>query len=140
MYMVLAGDTGAMSGCPFCARLDEGLQILHSNRAAACFADGFPLSDGHLLIVPRRHVARLEELDAEEWADVFDLVHLVCRTAASRGDVDGVNVGVNSGAAAGQTVDHAHVHVIPRRLGDVPDPRGGVRAVIPNRADYWNQR
>jgi diadenosine tetraphosphate (Ap4A) HIT family hydrolase len=90
-----------------------------------------------MLVVPRRHVALIEELSEDEWRSVFALVQRVTREASTHQGVDGVNVGFNSGAAAGQTVDHAHVHVIPRRRGDVVDPRGGIRGVIPDRANYW---
>ena len=86
----------------------------------------------------RAATSHVEDLDTDEWAEVFTLVREICRELSERDGVDGVNVGINSVVAAGQTVDHAHVHVIPRRLGDVPDPRGGVRHVIPGRADYWN--
>jgi diadenosine tetraphosphate (Ap4A) HIT family hydrolase len=82
----------------------------------------------------------LEDLENSEWLDLFALVNQVTKELASRQDVDGVNVGFNSGVAAGQTIEHAHVHAIPRRTGDVPDPRGGVRHVIPERADYWSER
>ena len=102
--------------------------------------DGFPVSVGHQLVMPSRHVARLEELSADEWRAVFDTVQQVARRVAALDGVSGVNIGVNSGGSAGQTVDHAHVHVIPRRDGDVPDPRGGVRWVIPGQADYWSGR
>ena len=102
--------------------------------------DGFPVSVGHQLVVPRRHVGRLEELSADEWRAVFDTVQQLARQVAALDGVTGVNIGVNSGESAGQTVDHAHVHVIPRRDCDVPDPRGGVRWVIPEAADYWTQR
>jgi diadenosine tetraphosphate (Ap4A) HIT family hydrolase len=98
--------------------------------------DAFPVSPGHRLIVPRDHVERLEQLPEPTWAAVFDLVREEMRRASENG-ADGVNVGVNSGTAAGQTIGHAHVHVIPRTTGDVPDPRGGVRWVIPDRAPYW---
>lgn len=103
------------------------------------FPDAFPVSDGHMLVVPRRHIERLETLTTEEWEDLFALVYRICQEVAARPGVDGLNVGVNSGEAAGQTIEHAHVHVIPRRQGDVPDPRGGVRHVIPDKADYWSR-
>jgi diadenosine tetraphosphate (Ap4A) HIT family hydrolase len=83
-------------------------------------------------------VGRLELLEISEWQDLFSLVQTVSRELAGRPDVDGVNIGVNSGVAAGQTVEHGHVHVIPRRAGDVIDPRGGVRHVVPDRARYWD--
>lgn len=104
------------------------------------FPDGYPVTDGHVLIIPRRHLDRLEALEPEEWADLFELVRTVAIELGGTAGVDGVNIGVNSGQAAGQTIGHAHVHVIPRREGDVPDPRGGVRWVIPATADYWTAR
>lgn len=100
----------------------------------------YPVSEGHTLVVPRRHVARAEDLKDDEWSDLFALVRDVTRRVAAIDGVDGVNVGFNSGSAAGQTVDHAHVHVIPRILGDVDDPRGGVRWVLPETADYWSRK
>jgi diadenosine tetraphosphate (Ap4A) HIT family hydrolase len=124
--------------CPFCERIETGGSSLASNETAVAFADAYPLADGHTLVVPRRHVARAESLSANEWANLFALAHEVAQSLAGRSGVDGVNVGLNSGVAAGQTVDHAHVHVIPRRTGDVADPRGGVRWVIPGRASYWS--
>ncbi|MGZ4185502.1 MAG: HIT family protein [Solirubrobacteraceae bacterium] len=128
-----------MSECPFCARIATGADIIHPGPAAVAFPDVFPVSEGHVLVVPRRHIARLEDLDAGEWAGVFAVVRDVCRELIEQAGVDGLNLGVNSGAPAGQTIEHAHVHVIPRRTGDVPDPRGGVRHVIPARADYWSR-
>lgn len=104
---------------------DQTGDVLASTGAAVGFADPFPVSSGYTLIVPRRHVARLEQLESNEWLSVFELVHEIIATISAEADVDGVNVGVNSGPAAGQTVDHAHVHVIPRRIGDVADPRAG---------------
>lgn len=129
-----------VSECPFCARVAAGAEIIRASAVAVAFLDDFPVSEGHVLVVPRRHLARVEDLEADEWAELFGLVREVCLELSTPNGVDGVNVGVNSGVAAGQTVDHAHVHIIPRRLGDVPDRRGGVRHVIPDRADYWNQR
>lgn len=129
-----------MSSCPFCSRLDSRSELVDGNSSAAAFLDEFPVSKGHTLVVPKSHVARAEQLEPQEWSELFDLVFKVAAEASSQPDVDGVNIGVNSGKAAGQTVDHAHVHVIPRRAGDVPDPKGGVRWVIPDRADYWTGR
>jgi diadenosine tetraphosphate (Ap4A) HIT family hydrolase len=119
--------------CPFCARLEDPAALDRTAPLAASFPDGFPVAEGHRLVVPRRHVERIEDLDDAEFTAVLGLVREVARAAGA----DGVNVGWNSGAAAGQTVAHAHVHVIPRRHGDVPDPRGGVRWVLPERAAYW---
>jgi ATP adenylyltransferase len=96
------------------------------------------LTEGHMLVVPKRHTARSEELEQAEWSGLFELVRQAANLAASVPGVEGVNVGFNSGEVAGQTVFHAHVHVIPRRVGDVEDPRGGVRGLIPDKADYWS--
>ncbi len=95
------------------------------------------MSTGHTLVLPVRHVPDFFALSAEEQADVWCLVSEVRADLERRFAPDGFNVGLNAGAAAGQTVDHAHVHVIPRFVGDVPDPRGGVRWVLPAAAAYW---
>lgn len=138
--LMRGGDRGEKSekgrgACPFCERIKpDGAEL------AATFPDAFPSAEGHRLVVPVRHVERVEDLDPTEWRELFDLVHEVAREVAAQPGVDGVNIGVNSGEAAGQTVGHAHVHVIPRRAGDVPDPRGGVRWVLPDTAAYWEGR
>lgn len=106
----------------------------------ATFPDAYPSATGHRLVVPVRHVGRIEDLTPEEWNSLFDLVRTVTAEVSAASDVEGVNLGVNSGSAAGQTIDHVHVHVIPRRDSDVPDPRGGVRWVLPETADYWSER
>jgi diadenosine tetraphosphate (Ap4A) HIT family hydrolase len=124
-------------GCLFCERIAAAPGS--GDSVAFAFPDRFPVSDGHMLVVPRRHIERLETLPAVEWTGLFALVHQICQEVAAQPGVDGVNVGVNSGEAAGQTVAHAHVHVIPRRLGDVADPRGGVRHLIPGKAEYWSR-
>jgi diadenosine tetraphosphate (Ap4A) HIT family hydrolase len=123
----------ARSGCPFCRRVTDA-----GAAAAVAFDDEYPVSVGHRLVVPRRHVAHAEQLPTEEWAALFALVQQEARAATELPGVDGVNVGINSGVSAGQTIEHAHVHVIPRRVGDVPDPRGGVRWVIAPHAAYWS--
>lgn len=128
-----------MSDCPFCQRIAGREDIHASTGSAVAFPDGYPVSEGHMLVVPRRHLGRVEQLEPEEWGGLFELVREVGRELAAVPGVDGVNIGVNSGEAAGQTVGHAHVHVIPRRRGDVEDPRGGVRWVLPDRADYWTE-
>jgi len=120
--------------CPFCA-IDPA-RIAFADPYIFALWDAFPVSTGHLLIVPRRHVAGWEDLEELEkaavWAAIDGAIDGIRRTH----EVDGFNVGFNHGAAAGQTVFHFHLHVIPRRTGDVPDPRGGVRHVIPAKANY----
>jgi ATP adenylyltransferase len=98
--------------------------------------DSYPVANGHALVIPKRHVATIWDLAAKEYADVFDLVRQVKEILQNQYNPQGFNVGVNSGEAAGQSVPHAHIHVIPRYVGDVPNPRGGVRNVIPGRGNY----
>lgn len=122
--------------CPFCELL-VAKRTLAERPLAAAVADAFPLSPGHVLVVPRRHVADVFQLTAEELADVVTLVGEMHARLVDERRPDGFNVGVNVADAGGQTVAHAHVHVIPRYAGDVADPRGGVRWIIPARARYW---
>lgn len=126
-------------GCPFCERLATG-ELLAGNDHAAAFFDKYPISAGHCLIVPRRHQGNLLALSDAEQSAVWSLVATVQQAIQASHSPDGYNIGVNIGEAAGQTVPHAHVHMIPRYLGDVADPRGGVRWVIPARAAYWEDR
>ncbi len=101
--------------------------------------DAFPLNPGHALLVPKRHVATLFDASADERAALFAAIDSArAAIEAAHGSPDGYNIGINLGAAAGQTVDHLHLHVIPRHAGDVPDPRGGIRWVIADKAAYWN--
>ncbi len=125
------------ASCPFCSRI--GKNILGASASAVAFPDQFPVSRGHALVVPRRHVASVFELVAEEQEDLWRLVATVRLHLLARFTPTGFNVGLNDGAAAGQTVSHAHVHLIPRYAGDVADPRGGVRWVLPAHTDYWSQ-
>jgi superfamily II DNA or RNA helicase/diadenosine tetraphosphate (Ap4A) HIT family hydrolase/HKD family nuclease len=111
-------------------------QWLAANRSAFVIADRFPVSPGHALVVPRRVIATWWEATDEERADMLALVDEVKRQLDAEREPDGYNVGFNAGAAAGQTVDHLHIHVIPRYHGDVSDPRGGVRHVIPSKGNY----
>lgn len=124
--------------CPLCSVADGGETLAANTRAVAIW-DAFPVSPGHALIVSRRHVAGLFDLSTEEQAALWGLLPAVRAAIGARHAPSGYNVGVNVGAAAGQTVGHVHVHVIPRYSGDVKDPRGGVRWVIPRRADYWSE-
>jgi diadenosine tetraphosphate (Ap4A) HIT family hydrolase len=124
--------------CVFCDRLTGG-NLVAANELAAAFPDAFPLNDGHCLIVPRRHEADFLALTAEEQAAIWALVPAVRRHVEQTGAPDGYNIGINVGEAAGQTVAHAHLHVIPRYRADVPDPRGGIRWIIPAKAQYWGK-
>jgi diadenosine tetraphosphate (Ap4A) HIT family hydrolase len=121
--------------CPFCHPEESCVTL--ENDSARAFPDAFPVAEGHTLVVPKRHVASLFDLPEEHQAALWRLVALVRGKLLAELKPDGFNVGVNDGMAAGQTVMHAHVHVIPRRVGDLADPRGGVRWVLPAKAPYW---
>jgi diadenosine tetraphosphate (Ap4A) HIT family hydrolase len=125
--------------CPLCTAM-AGREHVAANTHAVAIWDAFPVSPGHALIISRRHVADLFELGADEQAAVWALVPAVKALIDARHAPAGYNIGVNVGAAAGQTVGHVHVHVIPRYEGDAADPRGGVRRVLPAKADYWSAR
>ena len=122
--------------CPFCARI-EGGAVENATLLAASFPDAYPLSAGHTLVVPRRHVQDYFDLTSDELVALWAMVSEVQSVLAARLQPDGWNVGVNVGVAGGQTVDHVHVHVIPRFKGDVPDPRGGLRWILPEHAPWW---
>ena len=126
------------SHCPFCP-LDPA-RVVASNPLAVAIRDGFPVSPGHTLVIPRRHVASLAEVTSEEARALWALLGEARSGLDSELHPDGYNVGVNDGCAAGQTVMHLHVHLIPRFHRDRPDPRGGVRWVMPDKADYWSGR
>ncbi len=123
------------SGCIFCELPSD--RIVFENELAVVIRDGFPVTEGHSLIIPKRHVADYFELFQPELNAIHALMHET-RSKLLEGDpgIDGFNSGINSGEAAGQTVFHCHVHLIPRRKGDVENPRGGVRGVIPGKQSY----
>jgi diadenosine tetraphosphate (Ap4A) HIT family hydrolase len=122
--------------CVFCQRVQTG-HVIAANNLACAFHDAFPVSDGHTLIVPKDHIARYSDLSIEAQAAMWNLARDVMTTVQTIQRVDGFNLGINDGTAAGQTIDHAHLHVIPRVHGDVEDPRGGIRWVMPEKAKYW---
>ena len=122
--------------CPFCSPARE--QVLLCNLLCYARYDGYPVSKGHLLIIPLRHVADFFDLSNAEQEAVLDLMRQSWTKLRVEFNPDGFNIGVNVGRAAGQTVEHVHLHFIPRYSGDVPDPRGGVRWVLPDRARYWS--
>ena len=107
-----------------------------SNALAFAIRDGFPVSPGHTLIVTRRLVATWFEATREEQVAMLELVDAVKAQLDAELHPDGYNIGINVGAAAGQTVMHLHLHLIPRFAGDVADPRGGVRHVILGKGNY----
>jgi diadenosine tetraphosphate (Ap4A) HIT family hydrolase len=124
-----------VESCPFCAV--EPARIAAQNEHAIALRDAYPVAPGHTLAVPRKHVSSIYELELEEQRALWDLVGEVRKQLLAEMQPDGFNIGFNDGLAAGQTVPHAHVHLIPRRRGDVRDPRGGIRWVIAENAPYW---
>lgn len=121
--------------CLFCRRDDPGLnRILAENGTCYTRYDNFPAADGHVEIVPKRHVESFFDLTPEEVVDAYDLLVQARDVVSQKYGPDGYTIGVNEGRAAGRTIDHLHIHLVPRIFGDVADPRGGIRQVVPN----WN--
>jgi diadenosine tetraphosphate (Ap4A) HIT family hydrolase len=110
--------------------------LLAKGDLAFALWDAYPVSPGHVLVVPIRHVATWFEATEEEQRELLGLVDEVKVRLDSERRPDGYNIGINVGEAAGQTIMHLHLHVIPRYSGDVEDPTGGVRWVIPAKANY----
>ncbi|MBM3393394.1 MAG: HIT family protein [Betaproteobacteria bacterium] len=124
--------------CPFCALAAE--RIVRQGDLCLAFRDGYPVSPGHTLVIPKRHVASFFQVTWKEREELLALLDWCRSDLAERHRPDGFNVGVNDGVAAGQTVMHLHIHLIPRYAGDKADPRGGVRWLFPDKADYWSHR
>jgi len=107
-----------------------------SNNLAFAIRDSYPVSPGHSLVIPRRVIASWDECTPEEQRALLELVSEVKQQLRDELHPDGFNIGVNEGAAAGQTVFHLHIHVIPRFTGDVPDPRGGLRHAVMGKGNW----
>jgi diadenosine tetraphosphate (Ap4A) HIT family hydrolase len=121
--------------CPFCNPAPD--RVFHTSELVLALWDAFPVSPGHALIVPKRHVASWFDATPGECRELTETVERVRAIVERTHQPHGFNVGWNDGRAAGQTVFHLHVHVIPRYEGDADDPRGGIRWILPNRARYW---
>jgi diadenosine tetraphosphate (Ap4A) HIT family hydrolase len=136
-----------MPPCPFCQALADYLSpdkapeakssVLEVTSLAAALFDNYPLSPGHTLLIPRRHVADWFELTLAEQTEILSLAKSIRERLLKDYGPDGWNLGVNIGDAGGQTVSHVHLHLIPRYLGDRQDPRGGIRWILPEKAAYW---
>jgi diadenosine tetraphosphate (Ap4A) HIT family hydrolase len=122
--------------CPFCTLPDA--RILYRNSSGVVIRDSYPISAGHSLIIPHRHVGSFFALDGVERENLLALLDWAKAQLVDTLQPDGWNIGINDGAAAGQTVPHLHIHLIPRFDGDLADPRGGVRWIIADKADYWS--
>jgi diadenosine tetraphosphate (Ap4A) HIT family hydrolase len=124
--------------CPFCTLTES--RIRYESDLAVAVEDAYPLSPGHTLVIPRRHVGSYFDLcDAERQAMSL-MLDRVQRDLKERNRPDAYTIGINDGPAAGQSIPHVHVHLIPRYQGDRDNPRGGVRWVLPEKADYWTPR
>lgn len=123
--------------CPFDDPPAE--RVFYEDDLVRCLWDAYPVSDGHALVITRRHVPTWFDATAEELGAVLNGIEQARREIEKTHRPDGYNIGTNAGEAAGQTVPHFHVHVIPRYRGDADDPRGGVRHVIPAKAAYWEK-
>ena len=122
------------TSCPFCTL--PASDIVLENELAIAFYDRFPVSSGHLLIVAKRHIAGYFEATEAERKAIHELLEQGKALLDEKYQPDGYNIGINIGEEAGQTIFHLHIHLIPRFKGDHPNPRGGVRGVIPGKQDY----
>jgi diadenosine tetraphosphate (Ap4A) HIT family hydrolase len=121
--------------CPFCSSL--GSRVYLENELALAILDSFPISEGHSLIIPRRHVSSIFEIQKNELLSLFNLLADARNKLTEQFSPDGFNIGINDNEAAGQTINHVHIHLIPRYKGDQEDPRGGIRWIFPDKAKYW---
>ena len=121
--------------CLFCTLGAE--RIVLANELAAVIRDNFPVSPGHTLIIPKRHVGSFFDVTGDEREAMLALLDSAKLGLDAAFHPDGYNIGINDGEAAGQTVPHLHLHLIPRYAGDSEDPRGGVRWILPQKAKYW---
>jgi diadenosine tetraphosphate (Ap4A) HIT family hydrolase len=129
-------STHTTATCPFCDPPQD--RLFANNSLAFAIWDAYPVTPGHALIIPRRHIPTWFDATEPEQSALFALLSEVKPIIAERYKPNGYNIGINSGAAAGQTVFHLHIHFIPRYKGDVDDPRGGVRHLIPAKGNYMS--
>ena len=124
--------------CPFCTLTES--RVRFQSEQAVAVDDANPVSPGHTLVIPRRHVGSYFELDDIERLAINRMLDQVQRDLVAKMKPDAYTIGINDGPAAGQSIPHVHVHLIPRYRGDRDNPRGGVRWVLPDKADYWTPR
>lgn len=125
--------------CPFCNIFNNDVtkRITDQNDLAFVIRDGYPVNKGHTLIILKRHIGSFFEITKEERNSLLSLLDRAKKILDKEFKPDSYNIGINDGEAAGQTVPHLHMHLIPRYEGDTDDPRGGVRWIIPDKAKYW---
>ena len=127
-----------MENCPFCniEKLIDKDRIVYQDSSWIAIYDNYPVSKGHVLLIPKRHCETYFDLNYVELASLGVTIGVIKLILNKKFNPDGYNIGVNCGEAAGQTVKHCHIHIIPRYKGDMEDPRGGVRGVIPEKQKY----
>ncbi len=124
--------------CIFCKLRDE--RVIGECEHTISFIDTYPASPGHTLVVPKRHFATYFDATEEEILAIGRAIQKAKKILDKEYAPDAYNIGINNGEAAGQSVMHLHVHIIPRYTGDVEDPKGGVRWILKNKANYWKNR
>lgn len=122
--------------CLFCKLYEEDKEFVYENRYFYAQLDAHPINPGHILIIPKRHVVSFFDLEPQELTDWYSAMQDVKRIIDEQHGPAAYNIGVNDGVEAGRTVHHLHFHLIPRYKGDVQNPRGGVRNIIPGKGDY----
>ncbi|MBU1340119.1 MAG: HIT family protein [Proteobacteria bacterium] len=131
----IKNDLGPSSSCPFCSM--DNLNLVIKNKTVFAIRDSSPVTLGHMLIIPKRHCLEYFEMTRQERCDSHELIEVLQKRILEKdSSVKGFNIGINCGEIAGQTVFHTHIHLIPRRENDTPNPRGGVRGVIPDKMNY----
>lgn len=122
--------------CRFCVKQKPGRRLIADNEFGFAAYDRHPASEGHFLVIPYRHFASYFDINDDELVALWGLVKQGQEVVEKEFKPDGYNVGINVGTAAGQSIHHLHIHVIPRYIGDVENPKGGVRGVIPAKKLY----
>jgi len=126
------------NNCVFCKLPKE--RVIMETDLWFVVRDGFPISPGHTLIIPKRHINDYFDIVENEHKSLHDVINQSKVLLEAEFQPDGYNIGINCGEEAGQTVMHLHIHLIPRYKGDCDDPRGGVRWIFPDKADYWSNQ
>lgn len=121
--------------CVFCDKIKNG-EVTKLTGEWMCMEDAYPVSPGHMLIIPNKHVASIDSISLAEWQNLYQSIKQCKAIINEKYNPDGFNIGINQGEVAGQTINHLHIHIIPRYKGDMENPRGGVRGVIPDKQKY----
>jgi len=122
--------------CFFCQPENQKNKLITENNFCVARFDEFPVSKGHVLIIPKKHINSFFDLTQDEVVKIYSLMSEAKSIIQKEYNPDGYNIGVNDGVAAGRTIHHLHIHIIPRYTGDVENPRGGVRYIIPGKGFY----